>query len=439
MGRMRGLTVISFKIPRRLLAVAKIIVVAAVVLPCTTFAQPTLEALSAEEQRILDEIDREMSLNGPYSEALIELLTDLSFIYEEIGAYVPAEEAIRRVQSVIRANQGLQSLDQAPVIRRLINRAAENGNAVAAWNLSNDLLALAYDNPDDVRSAGILSEAGDKRLNILERYDSGEMPPEIVLGCFYDDTVGFDEVRFRGSQPMAAVRIGPEGRTCSAGDRNAARLSLVASAQQFYLQSLNLVYRNDAQASSEVPETLMKLVRTSYLFTNPSLGATSLRNLLAYEAEYSDGWLPQIEARIQIADWDLLHASHLGTRYEKTARAAYEQAYELMIEHRIDQQSIDAIFAPDIPVVLPSFIDNPLVSPETLESNGYIDVAFVIAEDGKSEDIEVVDTMGDVSRSAERELVRTVKFSRFRPRLTDGRFTTSDPIVVRYYVNEVNE
>jgi hypothetical protein len=436
MGRMRGLTVISFDIPRLLQAVARIIVLAAVFLPYSGFTQPTLESLSAEEQRILDEIDREMSLNGPYSEALIELLTDLSFIYEEIGAYVPAEDAIRRVQTVIRANQGLQSLDQAPVIRRLISRAAENGNAAAAWDLSNDLLALAYDNPDDVRSAGILNEAGDKRMSILQRYDSGEMPPEIVLGCFYDDSAGFEEVRFRGSQPMAAMRIGPDGRQCSAGDKNAARRSLVASARQFYLQSLSLVYRNDAQASSEVPETLMKLVRSSYLLTNPGLGATSLQNLLAYETEYSEGWLPQIEARILIADWDLLHASHLGTRYEKTARAAYQQAYQLMIEHRIDQKTIDDVFAPEVPVVLPSFAGNPLDSPETPRSNGYLDISFVISENGKSQDVEIVETTGDVPRTVERDLVRTVKFSRFRPRLTNGQLTDSEPMVVRYYVNE---
>jgi hypothetical protein len=426
---------IAFATARRLGKVAGIIV-AAVCLPCIAVAQQSLEALSAEEQRILDEIDREMSRNGAYSEALIGLLTDLSFIYEDIGAYVPAEETIRRVQSVIRANEGLQSLDQTPVIRRLIARETENGNAPAAWELSNELLALANRNPDDIRSAGILSEAGDKRLSILQRYDSGEIPVEIMLGCFYDESQNFEEVRFRGSQPLAAVRIGPDGRNCSAGSRKTARLSLVASAQQFYLQSLNIIYRNEAQASSEVPETLMKLVRTSYQNTNPALGATSLQNLLAYETEFSEGWLPRIEAQILIADWDLLHASHLGTRYVKAARATYEDAYSLMIEHGIDQHSIDAIFAPEIPVVLPSFIANPIVSPETPQSIGYIDVSFVIAEDGRTNDIDVIATSGEVPRLTEKELVRTIRFGRFRPRLTNGEFTESDPIVVRYYVSE---
>jgi hypothetical protein len=295
---------------------------------------------------------------------------------------------------------------------------------------------LAYDNPEDVRSAGILSEAGDKRLAILERYDSGEIPPEIILGCFYDDTVGFDEVRFRGSQPMATVRVGPEGRNCSAGNREAARRALVGSAQQFYLQSLNYIYRANAQASSEVPETLMKLVRTSYRVTSPGIGATALANLLAYETEFSEGWLPRIDAQVQVADWDLLYASHLGSRYVKTAREGYDAAYAMMIEHDIDQQTIDEIFAPEIPVVLPAFTSNPLVSLETPQSVGYIDISFVVAEDGKSKEIDVIDTIGDLPRIAEKELVRTVKFNRFRPRVTNGQFADSDPIVVRYYVNE---
>jgi hypothetical protein len=68
---------------------------------------------------------------------------------------------------------------------------------------------------------------------------------------------------------------------------------------------------------------------------------------------------------------------------------------------------------------------------------GYIDVSFVVTEDGKSKHIEVLNTSTpDVPRDAKKDLVRVIKFSRFRPRVTDGRFMDSAPIVVRYYVND---
>ena len=440
---------ISFELFHLLKTAAKTLMLAAVFAPFASFTQPTqeslsdqeLESLSAQEQRMLEEIEQEISLNGPYSEELIGLFTELSFHYEEIGASVLAEETIHRVLTVIRANNGFDALEQAPVIRRLISRETARGNVAVTWELEHELLRLAARNPDDLRSAEILRETGDKRMDILRRYDAGEFPHEIVLGCFYDDSLVQQQAALRGSQPMTAVRrLGPEAiierRNCGAGDRSHARRSLAESAQWFYMQSVNLMRRNGASSSNELPEVLTKLVRTSYLFTNPALGAESLRGLLDYATTNSEAWIPQIVAHVHLADWDLLYASDLGTRFEESAAASYEQAYDLLLEQRIAQDTIEEIFSPEMPVVLPSFVANPLVSDETPQSKGYIDVAFVITEEGKSKQIEVLDATADVPRAAERDLVRTIKFSRFRPRVTAGRFADSAPIVVRYYLND---
>jgi hypothetical protein len=278
---------------------------------------------------------------------------------------------------------------------------------------------------------------GAKRMAVLSRYDAGEFPPEIVLGCFYDDTQVQERIRFVGSQPLATVRTGADGRMCSAGDRTVARRSLAASAQWFYLQAVSVLFQNGESASSEVPEILNEIVRISYLFTNPGLGSMSLENLIAYESENSVERVRRIEALVQRADWDLLYASDLGTRFVQSARETYEQAYQEAVEHGVADESMKQIFSPAIPVVLPSFMANPLVSERTPQSKGYIDVSFVVTEDGKSKQIEVLDTSTpDVSRDAKKDLVRVIKFSRFRPQVTDGQFMDSAPIVVRYYVNE---
>ena len=86
-----------------------------------------------------------------------------------------------------RANYGLRTLDQAPLIRQWIKNAETMGNFKMAWDLEQALLALAHRNPNDLRAVPILREIGDKRLDLLERYVKGEeFPPQIILGCYYD-------------------------------------------------------------------------------------------------------------------------------------------------------------------------------------------------------------------------------------------------------------
>ena len=193
---------------------------------------------------------------------------------------------------------------------------------------------------------------------------------------------------------------------------------------------------NGAESSNEVPELLKALVRVSYRIATPGAGRESLRDLIDYAEMYSEGWLPQIEAHVQLADWDLLYASAYGTRYEDSALEAYQHAYDLSVANDIAQESIDEIFAPRIPVVLPSFAANPLDSPESPGSRGFIEVSFVIAEDGKSKRIDVLERTENVARAEEKDLVQVIKYRRFRPQVTDGQFADSNPIVLRYYIND---
>jgi hypothetical protein len=113
----------------------------------------------------------------------------------------------------------------------------------------------------------------------------------------------------------------------------------------------------------------------------------------------------------------------------------YEEIHEELIRRNVEPQAIDEIFAPAVPVVIPAFMPNPLVSPETDESTGFVDVAFEITKYGRGQAIEVLDTT-NASKAAQDELVLLIKRSRFRPRLTDGAFVRTEPVTVRYYVSE---
>jgi hypothetical protein len=152
------------------------------------------------------------------------------------------------------------------------------------------------------------------------------------------------------------------------------------------------------------------------------IGIRSVQRLLAYEIAASAPMHVQAEALVQVADY---------TR----DRAGYELARN-MLEEAGAQTSIDELFAPKTPVVLPAFLPNPLASNETPESTGYIDVAFEITRAGESRRIRILDTTTNATDAAKKRLVQAIRESRFRPRLAEGEFADASPVTLRYYVTE---
>jgi hypothetical protein len=93
------------------------------------------------------------------------------------------------------------------------------------------------------------------------------------------------------------------------------------------------------------------------------------------------------------------------------------------------------IFAPMTPVVIPTFLPNPLSSNET--QGGYVEVAFEITRLGRSRKVEILDSSPSITDSVKERLVDLIEDTQFRPRTTDGRFRRSSPVVVRYYPNNL--
>jgi len=86
--------------------------------------------------------------------------------------------------------------------------------------------------------------------------------------------------------------------------------------------------------------------------------------------------------------------------------------------------------------VLPTFVPNPLASDATDASARYIDVAFEISRYGESRQIEILETTMNATDADKTRLVQLIQRSRFRPRVIDGEFARSSPVVLRYYLTE---
>jgi len=332
---------------------------------------------------------------------------------------------------------GVDSLAEAPAIQQLIRETRAQGNAEEAWNLEQGLLRLAFRHPDDLQSARILRDVGDIRLDIRARYNAEEFPPEIILGCYYNNSLQSADAERRGSQPIASAAVSDAGNnTCATGSRRIAARALNAEAQSLYFESARIVQRSEAVAGDELPEILMKLLASSYRNLNYGMGRWSLESLLTHQETISASGLSKAQTLALMGDWDLLFVPHLGKKYSESAAATYQEAIALLAGNEIGEEAINSIFSPQTPFLLPAFASNRLLSAQAANATGHIDVSFEIREDGRSARIKALDSSVNAPRTEQRELVNTIKNGRFRPIAENGQLVEAAPVTLRYYLND---
>jgi hypothetical protein len=308
-------------------------------------------------------------------------------------------------------------------VRQLVQIEEAKGNAAAAWDLEQELIGMIYRSSGPRPGAApMLREIADKRRDLLERYSAGEFPPQMELGCYY-------------AAPDALGRQG--SKSCRSGSSFRAKLNLLNEAASYYYDVMDMVAFSEGQSSDKLPEVYLAVLRASYAARNDygteNQGRGMLRALYERHVKYSAPLPVQMNALLQMADWDLLYAR--GRKEQEAAFQAYEALYERLEQEDLEQSFIDEIFSPRVPVVLPAFSPSRLVSSETPDSLGYIDVAFEITKYGEGESIEFLDMSRDQAEARLRIRDR-IKWSRFRPRMANGVFEDPSRVVMRYYVND---
>lgn len=191
-------------------ATTSYLVLAVVAAPLIATPQPESSRPPPEASpAILEQIESVQALHGRDSPELIAPLTALALWYEERGDDGLATAAIQTARHVVNVNYGLYSLEETPLMRQLIRIERTRGNVEAAWNLEQELLDLVGRHRGNLTTVPILREIARERLEVVSRYQAGEFPPEVVLGCYY-----------REPQPDGAL-LSPRSDSCRAGDRSA--------------------------------------------------------------------------------------------------------------------------------------------------------------------------------------------------------------------------
>jgi hypothetical protein len=442
-------------------------------------------AFDERQLQILEKIEEIQRRDGPYSPALLDELKGLILLYRENEEHALSLVAIERALQVVRANSGLYTLDQVPLLWQRIESEEAIGNDAEVWDLEQELLTLVRRHPDNLEAVPVLRDLADRQMDVIGRVvDLHETPPQVIHGCYYKE--------------WPAAHAG----NCHAGTRTTVVQGMLADANRNHADAIAILLRNEAYSSDELRALEMELVRGAKLirdeyehkghrgitgtrtknqvpvplvpwtraaeFVEPwrgrmesvmaladwelpydsagtpeedflqeieprdgrfrvpyYRGRQSLRRLYAYEVAVSSPRLTQASAIVQLADWDLLFSSN------GLATEGYALALRMLEDAGADDASIAQLFAPQLPVVLPSFEPSPLARDETRSATGHLDVAFRITKYGRAREIEVRD-VADVTAADQADLVSLLKRSRFRPRLTEGEFADASPVVVRY-------
>jgi hypothetical protein len=443
------------------LAIAIVVLVAA---PRPAVSQEATTTAD-RERYLLGEVQDIVERDGPNAANLLEPLTALILFYQEQDDEAAAAVTIERARHVVRVNNGLHTLEQVPLIEQLMRIEEARGNHTAAWDLEQDLLRLVRRYPEDLRTVPVLREAAERQMEVLARYLEGEKPPQLYLGCYYGTP------------------------NCDSGSRKTVLRGMVADAQRSYAEAIAVLLRHELYDSDELRELELALLRGVDLVRTPDYdalalglgfggnpmlepwrsratpiaelaswdlpyfgssspaaaearrnetkryyiadtyfrGRQSLQRLYAYDVAGARPLVRQAEGVLQMADWELIHANH-GHAVDTygLVRAALQTA-------GVAAASIDRLFLPDVPVVLPAFQPNPLAPVPNKDAKGYIDVEFEISKYGRGRAVELVDA-ANTTKAEQNDLVRLIAHSRFRPRPTDGEFEGSSRVSLRYYV-----
>jgi hypothetical protein len=203
---------------------------------------------------------------------------------------------------------------------------------------------------------------------------------------------------------------------------------ILTSAQLNYMSAIRSLLQQRLYTSEELQGLEMDLVRSSYVYGGRYVtGRQSLSRLLSYATANGEPLEKRTVMLVQVADWDLLF-DRRGTALDN-----YAEIYEFMKQRGIAQDTIDAVFSPETPVMLPAFAPNRLVAEDAAGSAGYIDVAFDVLIVGTTRRVEILDAH-NASKDAQDDLVHLILRSRFRPRVVDGEFVRASRVVVRYHV-----
>ncbi|HJR70549.1 MAG TPA: hypothetical protein VKA43_10950 [Gammaproteobacteria bacterium] len=449
------------------------------------FAQPVLGFATTDPQtELVERIAELRAEGGPTPASVIEPLRALALQHQESGDHALAIVALEEARYVTRVHRGLTSADEALLLRQQIRSEKELGDHERVWNLEQDMVTIARQHHDDIRMLPIFRDLAEDWSGVIEEVRAGGRPPMIHIGCYYGALLPpYDDTRGKRHAPLAMGDAGG-GPNCTSGSKDGIIRRLESELLMYYADAIEIILKTGDYASQELRQfekaalrlrsgrrvSVMRYGESGGSFTYCSGGTlehflaleildsclapvgradnfvaanvggpVGLIRLISYEIRSAAPAADRARAIVELADFTLaaipVDRRHLEERTTNLALAFYERAYRELRQGDDAEASTAQIFAPELPVTLPTFRPNPFAATATAESTGYIDVAFAVTKHGTGERIEILATSRNASRAEQRDLIRLIESTTFRPRMIGGELADAAPVVVRHHLS----
>ena len=443
------------------------------------FAQTRPPSVEEQLHQQIAELQTETGLARPAE--VIDPLRALALLYEEGGDYALASATLEEARYVARVHNGLTSADEALLLRQQVRSEKAMGLHDRAWDLEQDMLTIARHHHDDIRMLPIFRELADERLGVIEQVRDGERPPLIYAGCYNGEPLPpYDYTRAGQwrTQVPAGDASGFTTPSCYGGINQDLIAKLNREVLMYYADAIETILRTGDFASQELRELERAALRIgggrlrvallgksgghldrcfggtldNYLaleildsclapvlrgqgFVIANVGnPPALLRLMQYEFRSAAPATARANATAELADWYVRSVPAERRRFNlpHVTYALYERAYR-ELERSGDLKASTAMFAPELPVTLPTYEPNPFES-AARESPRYIDVSFAVTKYGLGERIEILATSKNATREEKQELTRYIESTSFRPRMVNGKIADEAPVALRYYL-----
>ena len=382
------------------------------------------------------EVDRLTERFGPYDPQLGEQLLSLGLVYQRLRQYPDAIQALKQSLHIQRVNEGLQNLNQLPILQNLIetNIAAEHwdeldqnyeqllwvhrrnyGNGdprllpiidkIGRWKINAYTNHLLKRNPSSTIAEA--EKLYDRTADILTE-QFGKTDPRLIDPLYGAALVNYqlmieianrplDEFRTRGRMITSSVRYVQQ---CFRAPTGAVRCVTIP------IMTQNFEGLSDAQQQKDMD------IHNSFV-----VAGRSLKRIVEIHEAHPE--LPAdslAKALVHYGDWKLLS----GDRGE--AIKHYQRANQVLTTSGAKQEEIDSYFG--APKRIPTLrLPLPAVEKQLEETHkpAYVVATVDVSSNGKGHNVQIVEESNPENGSVRRKAKDRLKQGLYRPRFENGQ------------------
>lgn len=395
--------------------------------------------IAAYERSILELESR----GGAFAARLDEELLALGALLQQSGDYGRAQQVYERALHVNRVNDGLFNMGQVPIIERTIENHLARGDLVAA-DAQHEYLLYVQRKSHEGRSVDLLpalTRFAEWNLFAFGARLVPSVPPALTDGDKPKQDSGSDTVDFRIGRLMTAHDAYQSLIAIVANNFGASDARLLNFERQLALTNYLYIAAFGLEGSFDAAMMPygaysgfagMEPGRSQLGFRQ---GRDALQRRVSYlAAQESTSAEQKAQAKLDLADWMLMFSKRMGSL------DIYTEAWNDLRAAGTSDAELTALFDPPFPVAIPSYLEHPysrasldIPADLALQYKGYVDVEFRLSRFGVPSAAKVLSKTETATPAVESMLLRHLRRTQFRPRLTDGSVRDNETMQVRFY------